>query len=108
VQVGFGGKNHRAGTRSAVAAFCGGVVESAMTAEFAGAGIGNKIVGWAKNLEVVQVVERGSADVLAPKESRVTSGGKCRERAPGRVKNRQGTRAWRPVRTVNRGRAQPS
>ena len=53
VQVCFGGENHRAGTRAGIAAFGGGVVESAVAAEFAGTPIGDKIVGWAQNLEVI-------------------------------------------------------
>jgi hypothetical protein len=59
VQVCFGGKHHRARTRAGIATFGSGVVESAVTAKFAGTPIGDKIVGWAQNLEVVQMVEHG-------------------------------------------------
>ncbi len=59
VQVGLGGKNRRAGTRPGVATLCGSVVKSAVTAEFASAAIGDKIVGGAQDLEIVQVVEHG-------------------------------------------------
>jgi hypothetical protein len=59
VQVCFGCKNHCARTRAGIATLRGGVVESALTAEFAGTPMGDKIVGGAHNLEIVQVVEHG-------------------------------------------------
>jgi hypothetical protein len=64
VEVGFGGKNHGAGTRTVIAAFGYGVMESAVGAESAGAALGDEVVGGTQNFEIVQVIEHGDSLAL--------------------------------------------
>ncbi len=61
VQVCLGGKNHGARSWAGVTTLGHGVVERAVLAVLrAGAAIGNKIVGWAQDLKIVDVVDHGN------------------------------------------------
>src|SRR5205823_6422561 len=57
VQVGFGSENSCAGTRPCVAVLRYGVAIAARQALFAGAPVGDEVVRWTKNLEVIQMVK---------------------------------------------------
>ena len=60
MQVCLGREYQCAGTRAGIAPFGDSVMESSVAAEFAGTSIGDQIVGWTQNFEIVEVVEHGN------------------------------------------------